>query len=108
MKVEDFEGVLESSLDRSRVILTEKASEYASDGDRLANFKQAAGALEVNPMEALVAFMTKHYVSVVKMSRNPHIYPLPMWNEKLGDLRNYTILADALVRDMREPGEDIV
>jgi hypothetical protein len=60
----------------------------------------AAAAQNINPMEALFGMATKHFTSLTIMMKDPLAWSLETWDEKLVDLRNYTILADALIRDM--------
>lgn len=100
MNTQQFELELESAFNRAKRVLVSKAKIYASDADRLANFKSAAGAQSINPLQALVGMMSKHYISVCDMSKDPLKYDIKLWNEKLGDLRNYILLAEALIRDM--------
>jgi len=100
MTPETFELELESAFNRARRTLVSKAKHYASDTDRLSNFKAAAGAQSINPLQALVGMMSKHYISVCDMSKDPLKYSISQWNEKLGDLRNYVFLAEALIRDL--------
>ena len=100
MITEQFELELEEAFSRAREVLTKKAGYYSSEEDRLHNFKAAAGAQGINPVQALVGMMTKHYISVCDMSKDPTKYNLELWNEKLGDLRNYTLLCEALIRDI--------
>ncbi len=100
MTSEEFEANLEASFSRAKDVLGTKAQYYSSDIDRLHNFKAAGGAQNVNPVQALVGMMTKHYISVCDMSKDPTGYSLEQWNEKLGDLRNYALLCEALIRDI--------
>jgi hypothetical protein len=100
MNTETFMLELDSAFNRAKRTLTAKASIYAPNLDRLENFKCAAGAQNINPVEALVGMMTKHYVSVCVMAKNPLAYDIKKWNEKLGDLRNYVLLCEALIRDI--------
>jgi hypothetical protein len=100
MTNEDFLTELESSFNRAKRTLASKAKVYAQNADRLENFKCAAGAQNINPVEALVGMMSKHYVSVCVMAKNPTSHSIKEWDEKLGDLRNYVLLAEALIRDI--------
>lgn len=97
MTQEEFEEVFERQFKMSREVLVQKAKEYASDGDRLHNFKVAAQFLGCTPEQALLAFATKHFVSVSDMVRSGESYPEGMWDEKLGDALNYLILLRAQV-----------
>jgi len=97
----DFEIEFKKSVMRSKLTLIDKAKEYAvKNPDRLNQFYRAAEVQGINPAEALIGMATKHYTSICDMAKAPKDYTLSQWNEKLGDLRNYTFLLDALVRDM--------
>ncbi len=100
MLPEQFEIELQESFKRAQEVLSIKAEIYSQSEDRLGNFKSAAGAQNINPVQALVGMMTKHYVSVCDMSKDPTKFSIETWNEKLGDLRNYVLLCEALVRDI--------
>lgn len=94
-----FEKILNRRLDMIRDVLGLKAKEYASSQDRLWNFRRAAALLGDTPESALLGMLTKHIVSIYDMvdavSRNQ--YPLPVWQEKIGDAINYLILLEALI-----------
>ena len=100
MTSEEFLIEVENSHNRSKKVLIKKAIEYSGDEDRLEQFYRAGSAQAILPTEALVGMATKHFTSIADMVRKPKDYPLRKWNEKLTDLRNYTYLLDALVRDM--------
>ena len=96
-----FEIEMEKSFLRSKKLLNKKAKEYAQEGgDRLAQFYRAGLALNESPSDALMGMAMKHVTSIVDMCQDPLIFSLKKWNEKITDLRNYTILLDALVRDL--------
>lgn len=97
---------VENSTNRSKRLLLKKQSEYTTgDRDRLEQFYRAGQAQNINPTEALIGMATKHFTSICDMAKNPNIYSIKQWNAKITDLRNYTYLLDALIRDMR-PEED--
>ncbi len=102
MKVEEFNELLAHILADCSNVLAGKATEYATDFDRLHNFKYAALVEKTIPEQALRGFLTKHVVSVYDMIdglKQGKDYPLSLWREKLGDIRNYTILLEALVTE---------
>jgi hypothetical protein len=102
MTYEDFDRLVEGLLNDSRQTLTKKAAEYATDVDRLHNFKQAAALENSTPEKALRGMLTKHIVSVYDMItqvESGKLFPLPLWREKCGDVRNYMILLEALVME---------
>jgi len=98
MNAQDFDNVVNAEHQASCTLLLSKAKEYAGE-DRLENFKQAAGMLDINPAQALMGMLVKHFVSVGKMSKDPTAYPMDKWDEKLRDIRNYTYLLKAVLID---------
>jgi hypothetical protein len=99
MTNEEFTIEVENSCNRSKKLLVKKGEEYSGPSDRLINFKRSAAIQGINSIQAAVGFMTKHYDSICQMSKNPSAFSEKQWNEKLTDLRNYSILIDALLRD---------
>lgn len=79
--------------------LTAKAAEYATDGDRLHNFKVAAATQGISPVQVLGGMMCKHTVSVYDMIGTGKEYPLELWEEKIKDSINYLFLLWALVQE---------
>lgn len=79
--------------------LKAKAAEYATDGDRLHNFKVAAAIEGITPKQALGGMMAKHTVSVYDMIGTGNTYPLELWEEKIKDSINYLFLLWALVNE---------
>ena len=100
MTNEEFNIEVENSINRSKRVLEKKGREYEGRTDRLEQFHIAGALQRTNPVEALVNLASKHFIAVAAMAKDPTSYNLKDWNEKLGDIRNYTILADALLRDM--------
>lgn len=79
--------------------LKAKAQEYATDGDRLHNFKVAAAVQGITPMQALGGMMAKHTVSVYDMIGTDFDYPVELWEEKIKDSINYLFLLWAMVQE---------
>ena len=84
--------------------LMAKADEYATDGDRLHNFKVAASVQGISVKEALAGMMAKHTVSVYDMIGTGKEYPLDLWEEKIKDSINYLFLLWALLNEEVEHG----
>ena len=80
--------------------LQSKAAEYASDDDRLHNFKVAASVQGTTPLVALGGMMAKHTVSVYDMIGSGTLYAPKMWEEKIKDFINYLFLLWALALAM--------
>ena len=101
MNSQEFAIEVENSCNRSKRLLIKKGSEYATEeGNRLEQFYRAGAAQGVHPTEALIGMAVKHVTSIADMSKSPFSYNLKKWREKVTDLRNYTILLDALLIDL--------
>jgi hypothetical protein len=101
MNTEEFNIEVENSHLRSKKVLIKKGLEYSKpDSDRLEQFHRAGCAQNIICTEALIGMATKHFTSISDMSKDPLAYTIKQWNEKITDLRNYTYLLDALVRDI--------
>lgn len=108
MNNEWFDKVLKEQLERCSDILSSKAAEYASNSDRLHNFRLAAALEETTPCKALGGMMAKHTVSIYDLIRHAQPdTPLEIWNEKITDHINYLILLKAIIEEERafEPNQ---
>lgn len=99
MTNEEFMIEVENSHIRSKRLLLKKEKEYSSGRNRLEQFYRAGSAQAITPHSALMAMAMKHVTSIADMCKNPTSYSFKQWNEKVTDLRNYTYLLDALIRD---------
>jgi hypothetical protein len=81
-------------------VMCKKSDEYATDNDKLHNFKVAASLQGCSDIKALGGMMCKHTVSIYDLINdfeNGKNIPLDLWNEKIGDSINYLLLLNALV-----------
>lgn len=103
MNVKKFNRVLEVRIGKTRAVLDSKNKEYASDTDKLHNFKRAGNMLQCSPEKALVGMMVKHTISIldiVDKINDKKEYPTKeMIEEKIGDNINYLILLEALIKE---------
>jgi len=58
--------------------------------------------LDVPTLTEAILRAKENFTSICDMAKDPNSYTLKQWNDKVTDLRNYTYLLDALVRDMRK------
>jgi len=101
MTNQEFLIEVENSINRSKKLLIKKGSEYATEeGNRLEQFYRAGAAQGIHPTEALIGMAMKHVTSIADMVKDPYKYKLKQFDAKIVDLRNYTLLLDALLRDM--------
>ena len=99
MTSEVFDHHLQHMQEVTVETLRNKAKEYATDGDRLHNFKVAADVQGISPTAALAGMMAKHTVSVYDMIGTGEVYPLALWEEKIKDSINYLFLLWALLNE---------
>lgn len=125
MNVEKFNKMLEERIEKTRQVLNSKNKEYASNSDKLHNFKRAGDMLRQTPEQALVGMWTKHIISILDIvdqidtanrPRIPADYTLEEFTkylkakkltiatveEKIGDAVNYLILLEALIKERYE------
>jgi hypothetical protein len=96
----EFQVVLNDQINQTKSTLAGKAKEYASDEDRLANFKRSAHLNHTTQPKAVTGMMSKHTVSVYDMVADGKAYTASEWDEKIGDHINYLILLKAaLIED---------
>lgn len=91
----EFQQVLDVQIEQTKNVLAGKAEEYATDNDRLSNFKRAAHLKGTNQPQAVTGMMAKHTVSVYDMVEEGKAYSAAEWDEKIGDHINYLILLKA-------------
>lgn len=103
MNATDFNRLLDVQLDTCNSMLGTKAAEYATDVDRLHNFKVAAALKGETPKQALAGMMAKHTVSIYDLCKTTSEVDLEVWIEKITDHMNYLILLRAIVTE--EQGE---
>jgi len=101
MNSKDFSEVVDRRIKYIEDVLKCKGSEYATNKDRLSNFKEVAHLLSCTPERALMGFVAKHIVALVQFVKEREecreLRDFGYWNEKIGDIINYMILLDALV-----------
>lgn len=97
-----FTSVIESRLESLRALLIKKGEEYATDKDRLHNFKRGAEVTGDHPVKVLDGFLLKHYVSYRDMLKDIEAgktIDYAYLNEKIGDILAYFLIFEALVID---------
>ena len=117
MKHTRFEKIFNRRVKLTRDVLASKNAEYASDSDKMHNFKRAGAMEQCSPEKALIGMWTKHIVSLLdivdelekKCGTNPNCFPsfypdvyMDKIDEKIGDAINYLILLEALIIERKE------
>ncbi len=109
MNSKDFDKLVKRRNKRTSDVLDSKNAEYASDTDKLNNFKRAGKMLRCNPEKALVGMWTKHIVSILDIVDNIDRKKCPtkeLIDEKIGDAINYLILLEALFYERIDNEQD--
>jgi hypothetical protein len=101
MKVKDFEKLLDERVEKIRSTLTKKSAEYADGSDdKLYNFKRAARISGDTVQKTLAGMMLKHEVSVWDIIDEKRPFTIEMIDEKIGDMINYLILLEAVLKEI--------
>lgn len=101
MTEKEFQDVLTTRLTKIKDILGSKAKEYASEGDKLHNFNVGARITGQTREKVLWGFALKHYISFMDILDDLELGIIPseaLVDEKIGDLINYLILAEASIK----------
>lgn len=106
MTNEQFQIELEKAFLRSKQVLNKKEKEYSEGKDRLDQFKLASGLNNEPATRSLWGMATKHITSLSVMVKDPTVYNIEIWREKLTDLRNYTFLLETLLIDLLSDCDD--
>ena len=99
MNAEKFEEIVGKRLELVNSIFLHKAKEYALGGDRLHNFKVASRISGDTVAKALWGMAMKHLVSVTDLVDGLLEPTEEMVNEKVGDMINYLILLEAVLKE---------
>ena len=83
-------------------VLNSKADEYATDGSAFYNFERAGQVNSESPKKALWGMATKHLVSVIDMVESDEYFDEDYIDEKIGDLINYLILLEGILKNETE------
>lgn len=108
MKVEQFEKESRDVLEHCWGLLFSKAKEYASDEDRLWNFRQPTSMMGTNPANVCLWYDMKHIGSLSEIARKVDMGVVPsreMLKEKVGDYLNYGLLFYACMIEQIEKAE---
>lgn len=104
----EFDELVVKRTQQIEKTLVTKGKEYRRNNDPLHNFNVAAQVNNTTREKALWGFAVKHYVSFLDILNDIEKGILPkeeVINEKIGDLINYLILAEASIKDKIKQNE---
>ena len=102
MNHEQFNVVLNETIRKCKSTLATKKDLYASESDRLDNFKQAARLQNCTQAKALWGMVVKHIValsSYINLMEDGYAVEAEELEEKIGDIINYHILLRAVLKE---------
>lgn len=102
MKSDNFMEMVKDRLFHCEYVLSPKGQEYARNGDRLHNFKDAGKLQGMTPEKALQGMWFKHVISILDIISDIDRGILPseeLINEKFTDVINYPLLLEALIKE---------
>jgi len=106
----DFTDFLRQIITDIADTLDSKADFYASEFDRLHNFKAAAKRDNISPQMALRGMQLKHRQAIADYLEYPSLTYVPYdeWKEKIIDTINYYLLLLAMIHEkqLREGQKD--
>lgn len=106
MNQQEFDEVVNSTIQDIQKLLTVKGGEYAGSEDRLGNFKRGAELTGVSPLQVLFIYLSKHYDAFATFVRDQASGTERTRSEsitgRLDDIINYCILAKGLVRELEQ------
>lgn len=105
MNSEKFESLCKELLDKSSNTLFNKAKEYSTNEDRLANFRQPTNMMQMSQAEVCLMYQMKHISSIAKIAKESSAGILPteeLLQEKCQDMLNYTLLFYANMMELIE------
>ena len=104
MTIVEFNRLVEYIVNKKIIpVMCSKSEEYARNDDKLYNFKRSAEIDSISPIEALRGMDLKHRTNISDMLDdlvNGKVFSQSLWEEKLIDHLNYTILLYALLYEL--------
>jgi uridine kinase len=100
MTHDEFNQLVNKRVNKCKKVLLSKADEYATDDERLQNFKDGAIFNYTTPECYALSLITKHLMSLRDyiVLREDHITQ-EFIDEKIGDIHNYMYLLEAILTE---------
>jgi hypothetical protein len=103
MKAEQFEEIWMKQVATEKEMLLERAAAYATNGDRLGNFKEGGQLNACHPLRYGFSLVSKHIIALRDLIGKVEAgnadfsdYELDKFTEYITDIRNYSVLLKAL------------
>lgn len=109
MKAEQFEDIWMKQVAAEKDMLLERAAAYATNGDRLGNFKEGGQLNACHPLRYGFSLVSKHIIALRDLIGKVEAgkadftaYELDKLTEYVTDIRNYAVLLKALYIETAE------
>ena len=106
MQNDQFNDLIETTLDNAKRTLTRKSEGYSTEEDRLHNFRTGAALNGITMEQVCWGMATKHIISIRDMVMSGETYDADIWDEKLGDAINYLALLKAITAEASTPSDE--
>lgn len=106
MQNDQFNEVIEATLDNAKRMLTRKSEGYSTEEDRLHNFRTGAALNGITMEQVCWGMATKHIISIRDMVMSGETYDADIWDEKLGDAINYLAILKAITAEASTPSDE--
>lgn len=112
MNAKEFNDLVDQTLKQTAELLKSKGSEYASDADRLINFKKGAEETGLTSLQVSFVYLRKHYDSIATYIRKDAKGLTQTLSEpiegRFHDLINYCFLMLAILKEQNNVSADRV
>lgn len=98
----EFDELVEERCNKIKQTLSIKAKEYHRNNNPLHNFETGGRMFNQTPTKVLDGFLNKHLISyrdILDDIDNNRKIDINLVEEKLGDIINYFILQEAIIKD---------
>ena len=102
MTEQQFDEIFDKTIGHLKFLKDAKAKDYASQQDRLHNFKMAAQLQGTSPLAALKGMMSKQEVCILDMIYNVDSYDPEFIDRNIDDVMMYLVLLKALILERNE------
>ena len=106
MTPKDFAVLSDATFNRLKALSAVKSGEYATDADKLANFREASARLGLTPEQVLLVYLDKHYAAVTNFIKDQVVGKTRPRSEpiegRVHDMMVYLLLFMALLSESRQ------
>lgn len=104
MRVSEFAEVHKNIIAHAADIMWTKMKDYAREEDALHNFRRAAEAAGISPLQVWFVFADKHWGAIARFIRDGKVESEAI-RDRIADLINYCTLLQGLIEDSGGPAK---